>query len=160
MPDSEQAARLRAAFAYGGLDKDDRAEVLGVSPRTVTRYQTIGVALSPSQRERVIEATGVPAWFLDSGFEAPPEPEEPTVRERVEALEAKIDGFLRAVREARDRSETARVGDDLIAIADEYLDDDAKPGADKPAQGARPAGHTSEPPAVRPADAAPTGGYR
>lgn len=87
----EKAALLRAAFAYADLSRPGRAKALGVGPRHVTRYESGETPVPMERWEGVIEATGVPAWFFDTGFEVPPEPVEPTVAERVEALEGKLD---------------------------------------------------------------------
>lgn len=79
----EEAARLRAAFAYAGLTKAQRAELLGVAPRTVTRVESGQSEVPAGAWPRVIEATGVPSWFASPGFEQ----DAPSVVERVEALE-------------------------------------------------------------------------
>lgn len=87
---SEKAALLRAAFAYKGLTKEERANVLGVGQRHVSRYEKGETPLRPEVLEKAQEATGVPAWFFELGFTVTPEPEAPSVAERVEAIEYKV----------------------------------------------------------------------
>lgn len=83
---SEEAARLRAALAFAGLNKTKRAELLGVSSRQVTRMES-GEAEVPAEAwDAISNATHVPAWFFKTGWDVPPEPEAPSVAERVEAL--------------------------------------------------------------------------
>jgi hypothetical protein len=84
--DPEMAARLRAAFAYRGLKKPERAAAIGCSMRQVTRYESAEYAVPADRWQAVAEATAVPLWFFEAGFAAQPQPEEPTLAERVEAL--------------------------------------------------------------------------
>lgn len=91
----DRAARLRAAFAFARLSKQRRADALGVGVRHVSRYES-GETPVPSERlEAVVDATSVPRWFLEHGFTAQPQPEEPTVTERLEALERKVETLVR-----------------------------------------------------------------
>lgn len=95
--DPEVAARLRAAFAYARLSKKARAAALGVGERHVHRIESAEVELDPRRLPGVIEATGVPAWFFETGFSTPPETEEPSVAEKVEALEEQMRTVLRRI---------------------------------------------------------------
>ena len=93
--DPEEAARLRAAFAYAGKTKAERARILGVALRTVSRWESAETKIPSEAWPLVADATGVPAWFIESGFAIPPQPEEPTLAERVDALEMQISALVK-----------------------------------------------------------------
>jgi transcriptional regulator with XRE-family HTH domain len=109
---------LRAAFAYKGMKVEDRAALLGVSARHLSRIQgdAGGFEVDDDLLADLAEQTGAPSWFLRHGFTVAPQPEEPTLAERVEALENKLDALL------RERSKTTpadALGKDLVALYEE-----------------------------------------
>jgi hypothetical protein len=91
--DPEEAARLRAAFAYANMDKPKRAEVLGVAPRTVSRYETAGSPIPADAWPKVLAATGLPSWWAAPNFA--PETAVPGILERLEALEYQMQTLIR-----------------------------------------------------------------
>lgn len=119
-PDTQAAAaRLRAAFAYAGMEPRDIAQALGVSARTVHRLRTGQAPIDRDLEQRVLEITGVPEWFLREGFGVE---SEPALAERVEALERQIATLpdvrrqIRAVR-ALASSLEAQQAEDAIRLA-------------------------------------------
>lgn len=86
----EDAARVRAAQAWAGITDEEFAERLGVARRTIGRLKSGAAPVDLERRGRIAEACGVPQWFMATGFAAAPEPEDPTLAERVEALEGRL----------------------------------------------------------------------
>ena len=89
-PGGSDAARLRAAQGYARLSDPDAADILGVS---VTQYQRFkrGLAVTtPEQRLALADATGVPPWFMDHGFEPPVAIREDQALGRIAALERQV----------------------------------------------------------------------
>jgi transcriptional regulator with XRE-family HTH domain len=125
MATPELAARLRAAFAYADMDKAQRAEVLGVSPRQVTRLLTGEVPLDPYKLPAVAQATGVPESFFEEGWpdESPSTPER---LERVEHLYATLNGRLE--QEAERRRETLTELSSDIRKLEQALAASTRPG--------------------------------
>lgn len=82
----ERAARIRAAIAYSDRDQKDLAEQLGISVTTLSRYENGKSPVDDKAAVRILTACGVPEWFLEHGFQDAPEPEAPSVAERVEAI--------------------------------------------------------------------------
>jgi transcriptional regulator with XRE-family HTH domain len=110
MATPELGARLRAAFAYADMDKAQRAEVLGVSPRHVTRIESGEVAVDRDKLPAVAAATGVPESFFTEGW--PDEGPSTSERlERVEHLYATISGRLEQEAEQRRATLTELSGD-------------------------------------------------
>lgn len=89
--DPERARRLRAARVYLGKKHEDVRKETGISETTISRIENAKTAPDARQVETLINAyEGVPLWFFEHGFEAQPVPEEPTLVERVEALEGQM----------------------------------------------------------------------
>lgn len=107
------AARVRAAQAWADLSDDQLAAALGVSKRTLSRLKT-GAEVSLERRLAIAEATGVPAWFMASGFEDATAPGDPDLAERVEAIEAKLQTALGLAR-TRDQR-VATLEDQMEAV--------------------------------------------
>lgn len=101
MATPELAARLRAAFAYADMTKAERAEVLGVSQRQVTRILSGEVAVDPYKLPAVAAATGVPESFFEEDWLNG----SPSTPERVEALEHQYATLHALVTEAADSRE-------------------------------------------------------
>lgn len=97
MATPELAARVRAAFAFADLSKTERAQVLGVSPRTVTRYENGQSDIDPRLLSAISEATGVPEAFFAYGWSQ----EDPTAVERVEALEHQLAAIRQSIEASR-----------------------------------------------------------
>jgi len=94
---AELAARVRAALAYKGITDAAACKALGVEKRQIGRYKSAKETDLPAHLiPKLIEATGVPSWFFDTGFNARPEGVEPELAERVEALEHRLEAFERA----------------------------------------------------------------
>lgn len=92
---ADRAARLRAARGFRGIKQPELAAQVGVSVTTLGRWER--GELDPG-REKALEiaaACGVPEWFIDNGFAAPPLPDEPGLDERVEALERQVAALLK-----------------------------------------------------------------
>lgn len=66
---TEDARRLRAAQAWKGLSDEELASALGVSKRTVGRMRSGEARLDAERKARIAEVTGVPEWFMQSGFD-------------------------------------------------------------------------------------------
>lgn len=96
------AARVRAAQGWADLTDDQLAAKLGVSKRTLSRFKA-GAEVSYERRTAIAEATGVPAWFMESGFENAAAPDDPVLAERVEALEARVQAALELARTRDER---------------------------------------------------------
>jgi transcriptional regulator with XRE-family HTH domain len=79
------------------LNKAERAAALGVSERHVTRIEAGEVAVNTDRLVAIAQATDVPLAFLTDGFT----PEDPTVPERVEALEHQYATLRAEIAEAR-----------------------------------------------------------
>lgn len=90
-----QTARIRAAFGYADLNRPQIGARLGVSVETVSRLLAGSSTpkVDTDLLARIAEICDVPLSFLQEGFDAPAA--EPTMAERVEALERKIDAVLR-----------------------------------------------------------------
>lgn len=108
------AAAVRAAQAWADLTDDQLAAAIGVSKRTLSRLKT-GAEVSLERQHAIAEATGVPTWFMDSGFEGAVAPDEPALAERVEALEAKLQTALGLARARDERVSTLE--DQLETVA-------------------------------------------
>lgn len=102
VPTDDLSARVRAAFAFAGLKKAERAAALGVSARTVTRIESGEVDVDTDRLEAISLSTGVPESFLRHGFHK----EEPGLGERVEALENRNAALQDSVTQLRSRLET------------------------------------------------------
>jgi len=93
-PPDQVAKRVGAALAYAGIDIKDSQSQVGISAATmariVSRTSPRG-AKNEMELALVADACDVPMSFLLEGFQ----PEDPTVAERVEALERKVDLLLK-----------------------------------------------------------------
>lgn len=98
--DQERAARLRAARGYSGLDQRALAAKLGISLTTLSRMENAKTRVPDEDAYRYVEACGVPRWFIEHGFSAPAVPEEPTLAERIEALEGQVATLTRLAADA------------------------------------------------------------
>lgn len=90
----DRGPQVRAAQGWAGLLDDEMAQRLGVSKRTLSRLKN-GAEVSYERRQAIVAATGVPAWFMDSGFAGVAGPEKPAVLERLETLEHQMDTIFR-----------------------------------------------------------------
>jgi len=80
------------------MSKPERAELLGISERQVTRLENGQAVIRDEVLQLVSERTGVPGWFFRTGWEVPPVADEPDLRETVEALQHRLDTLERATR--------------------------------------------------------------
>lgn len=80
------AARIRAAHSYSDLSREKLGEVIGLSPRQLGRLESGEVVPDRDMRERIAVACGVPAMFLEVGFEPLAERSE-DVDQRIADLE-------------------------------------------------------------------------
>lgn len=99
----DDAARVRVAQAWRGLSDDEMAAALGTSRRTIGRLRSGAAPLDDRRRRRITEITGVPMWFMEHGFAAAPEPDEPALDERVAALEQKFETLRSTLLTRRER---------------------------------------------------------
>lgn len=90
----ELAARVRAARGWADMNRREMGEALGVSERQVTRLESGQAEVTLEISQRIAVATGVPTWFMEHGFAAPAEPEEPAFAERLETLEHQMGTVL------------------------------------------------------------------
>ena len=97
MPPRDLAARVRAAFAYKGLSKTERAQALGVSVRQATRIESGQAGIPDGRLEQIAQVTGVPLSFLVDGFVN----DAPSAGERIEALEHQYAALRAEIAEAR-----------------------------------------------------------
>ena len=67
--ESPYAARIRAARGFAGLSQEELAERLGVERQWVKRREG-DYRGKPADRERIARACGVPAEFLENGWNA------------------------------------------------------------------------------------------
>ncbi|MBX5461652.1 MAG: helix-turn-helix transcriptional regulator [Steroidobacteraceae bacterium] len=122
--DVELAARLRAAFAFADLTKAERAAALGVSVRTVGRYESAELDLPRDLWPAVCEVTGVPEWFLRHGWEPPAVDQNDPLEQRVAALEQMAAGRIARLERQMVQLATMvrqRAGDAPARPADELL---------------------------------------
>jgi hypothetical protein len=99
------ARRVRAAVAYKGLDPAELAEP-GLSERTIYRYMETGGPLSPNGGEtrlRIARVCDVPEWFMERGFNPPPEVDQAV---RLAQLADDLAVLQRRVEELREEAET------------------------------------------------------
>lgn len=81
-------------MGFAGINADELGTQLGVSGRTVRRILADEKHPDYETRQRIAEICGVPETFLHHGFRATT---EPSVTERLEALERQIQAILRRV---------------------------------------------------------------
>jgi transcriptional regulator with XRE-family HTH domain len=124
MPD-EVAARLRAAFAYANMSKADRAAVLQVSARTVTRIESGEVQVAGDKLADVAKATGVPMAFFEDGWPNG----TPLPVERVDKVEFELETLRGQVSQLR-AGLTALAGGTLPTLPERQAPD----GRDRPGE--------------------------
>ncbi len=92
----EATRKARAAWAYSGLDQDELAERAGIKPATLANY-LLSTRGGPGLEQllKIAEATGVPDAFMRHGFAAIKDLDEPSLEERVEALERQLQALTR-----------------------------------------------------------------
>jgi transcriptional regulator with XRE-family HTH domain len=66
---TEKASRVKAARGYGGLSQPQLAKVLEMSDGTVKAIEGGRRVAKRSELLAIAEATGVPMWFLEGGWE-------------------------------------------------------------------------------------------
>lgn len=81
--------QVRAAQGWAGFSDDDMAKAIGVSKRTLGRLKK-GTELSHERCKAIAAATGVPEWFMASGFDGARAPEELDLAEQVEFLDNRL----------------------------------------------------------------------
>jgi transcriptional regulator with XRE-family HTH domain len=79
-PGGEEAARLRAARAWAGLQAQEMARALGISASTLNRKEKGKAPITPYEIDRVVERCDVPRWFMTAGWDGAEAPEEPAER--------------------------------------------------------------------------------
>lgn len=88
------AARIRAAAAYADMSKQDAGQLMGVSARQFTRYEA-GLWKTPPSTEQLdalADGCKVPRMFIHGGWSGIED--QPTLAERVEALEHRLEAGL------------------------------------------------------------------
>ena len=100
-PELENAARLRAAFAYKGIiGPTPIGKALGVSDSTAKRLirgdrQENGKSRYTRELwDSVLEITAVPPWFIQHGWDGANIPDEASMAEEVQALRHQMDTVL------------------------------------------------------------------
>lgn len=108
----EQAARLRVARAYAGLQAQEMARALGISTRTLARRESGDDPVTPGEIALAIQATGVPKAFMDSGWAALSGSDSNAAADRLAEVEEaqRVLSARLAVLEAEARQQTARKG--------------------------------------------------
>ena len=87
----EIAGRLRAARGYAGLRQPELAAALGVSLATLSRMENGRTTVSDNTRREVAAICGVPATFMEVGFDPFRVPGAETVTDRLTAIERRVE---------------------------------------------------------------------
>ena len=116
------ARRVRAARIVAGLTVEELAAKLGgrgLGTRTIGKIERVERDAEPHELQRIAEVTDVPLWFLRHGFDgqAIEDEAEPTLGERLDALQGEVEalrGQHSELREMRERLGTVEA--DLSAV--------------------------------------------
>lgn len=84
---------MRAARGFSDLSQPALAAELGVSVTTLSRMENGKTPIDLSTAYAIADLCKVPRWFMDLGFEGSALTEDPTLAERVEALENRMDSI-------------------------------------------------------------------
>jgi hypothetical protein len=90
-PGGPAAGRLRAALAYADLRDGEAADLLSCSKRHLARMKAGDREPNPVQRRALVDATGVPWWFLEHGFAPPVAIRQQDALDRIAALEEHVE---------------------------------------------------------------------
>lgn len=99
---AEVARRVRAALAYADIDIKHAEPQVGISSATIARIvspSTPRGVRGEAELDLIAQATGVPIGFLINGWPL----EEPTLIERVEALEHQLGSVRGELSEVSER---------------------------------------------------------